>query len=407
MVIKITNEFSASGPALGYFYQSRYSLYLLLNNPSNYSHISIERFDDVAFDNGGDPAELLQLKHHQNSTTTLTDSSSDLWRTIRVWSSAILNGEINPSEILFTLITTATALDGSVASKLRPVSASRNRDEEGALNILLSVANTSENISNKKFYDKFLELSLDEQRLLLKNMQVLDSSPNINDTKGHILRLLEFTTRPEYLEPLFQRLEGWWFQKVINQLNSLSCSSNTISFNELRSFIFDLQDQFHHDNLPIDFPRPSDDEKFELPQNNNIFIKQLELIMINEKRIHKAMSDYYRAYYQRSSWIQDGLIFPNEIENYEKNLVDEWERYFESMKECLEDDSTDSQKEKVGKNFFYSIDQKCDLYIRPKCTEPYVTRGSYHMLSDQLRIGWHVDFFKRLKHLISIAEESV
>lgn len=404
-MIKITNEFSANGPALGYFYQSRYSLYLLLNNPLNYSQISIERFDDVAFDNGRDPVELLQLKHHQNSTAKLTDSSSDLWRTIRVWSSAILNGEVNPSEILFTLITTATAPDGSAASKLRPVSASQYRDEEGALNILLNVANSLGNTSNQKFYDKFLELSLDEQRLLLKNIQVLDSSPNINDTKNHILRLLEFTTRPEYLEPLFQRLEGWWFQKVINHLSLVSSPSNTISYNELKSFIFDLQDQFHHDNLPIDFPNPLDDEEFELPQNNNIFIKQLELIMIGEKRIHKAMSDYYRAYYQRSSWIQDGLIYPSEIENYEKNLVDEWERYFEVMKECLEDDSTESKKENCGKKLFYSIDQKCDLYIRPKCTEPYVTRGSYHMLSDQLRIGWHVDFLERLKHLISIAEE--
>lgn len=362
MVIKITNEFSASGPALGYFYQSRYSLYLLLNNPLNYSQISIERFDDVAFDNGGDPVELLQLKHHQNSTTTLTDSSSDLWRTIRVWSSAILNGEINPSEILFTLITTATAPDGSAASKLRPVSASQYRDEEGALNILLNIANNHGNTSNKKFYDTFLKLSLDEQRFLLKNMQVLDSSSNINDTKKHILRILEFTTRPEYLEPLFQRLEGWWFQKVINQLSLVSCSPSTISSSELKSFIFDLQDQFHYDNLPIDFPKPLDDEEFELPQNNNIFIKQLELIMVSERRIRKAMSDYYRAYYQRSSWIQDGLIFPNEIENYEKNLIDEWERYFESMKEFLEDDSTESQKEKFGKKLFYSIDQKCDLY---------------------------------------------
>lgn len=28
-------------------------------------------------------------------------------------------------------------------------------------------------------------------------------------------------------------------------------------------------------------------------------------------------------------------------------------------------------------------------------------RGSYHILANQLKIGWHVDFFDRLKQLLN------
>lgn len=27
-------------------------------------------------------------------------------------------------------------------------------------------------------------------------------------------------------------------------------------------------------------------------------------------------------------------------------------------------------------------------------------RGSYHMLANQLKVGWHIDFYDRLKRLL-------
>ena len=42
-----------------------------------------------------------------------------------------------------------------------------------------------------------------------------------------------------------------------------------------------------------------------------------------------------------------------------------------------------------------------DIRIRPKCQEAFIMRGSYHILANQLKIGWHVDFFERLKQLLN------
>jgi hypothetical protein len=48
------SNFSAGPSALGYLYQARYALYLLLLAEEE-AALSIERFDDVAFEQNGTP----------------------------------------------------------------------------------------------------------------------------------------------------------------------------------------------------------------------------------------------------------------------------------------------------------------------------------------------------------------
>jgi len=79
----MSRDFSAGESVLGYLYQSRYALYLLLTRID--SNITIEKLDDITFEEGFSPIELLQLKHHVNSTASLTNSCPDLWRTARIW----------------------------------------------------------------------------------------------------------------------------------------------------------------------------------------------------------------------------------------------------------------------------------------------------------------------------------
>ena len=62
--------------------------------------------------------------------------------------------------------------------------------------------------------------------------------------------------------------------------------------------------------------------------------------------------------------------------------------------------ATEEEKAKEGRQLFSDIEKK-DIRIRPKCQEAFIMRGSYHILANQLKIGWHVDFFDRLKQLLN------
>ena len=70
------NKFDATASMVGYFYQCRYALFAAIvavrEKPS--AEISIEKLDDVAFEQSGLPIELIQTKHHIHEEGTTADA---------------------------------------------------------------------------------------------------------------------------------------------------------------------------------------------------------------------------------------------------------------------------------------------------------------------------------------------
>ena len=138
----------ATEQMLGYLYQVRYALALLLDNDNPEFQISIERFDDVAFSQDGEPKQLIQLKHHVQKSGNLTDSSTDLWRTLKVWIDTIAKSPEILNETSFLIITTAFAPDESASFCLKKDS---NRNVEIAYRKLEVICKRSENKGHKKY----------------------------------------------------------------------------------------------------------------------------------------------------------------------------------------------------------------------------------------------------------------
>lgn len=396
------NMFDASASALGYLYQVRYALLLLLGATPR-DEISVEFLDDIAFEREGEPRELFQTKHHVTSQASLSNASSDLWKTIRIWSTAYKENLLNANTML-TLITTSTSTENTAARKLRPNSL-QGRDVNGALQILRQVASTSSSITNKLAYEVYLSLSDAEQAELINKIRIIDNAPDILSVRTMIENKLAIVTRPQYIGPLCERVEGWWFNRVIMHLSEPQ--GDTISFLELSSFMNDIAEQFFTDNLPIDFFDLVAPDESNIPERNRIFIEQLKLISVNQPRIRKAIEDFYKAYAQRSRWIREDLLYIGEIERYEKLLVDEWERLFLIAQESLGENATEENLKDTGKTLYNLVETKLNISIRPRCSTPYVMRGSYHMLANDLMVGWHPEFLGRLQHLIRKAEEAV
>ncbi len=62
----MTADFSANLSVLGFSYQTKYALWLLLKTGRDEpeAELSVERLDDVALETKGTPSELVQTKHH-------------------------------------------------------------------------------------------------------------------------------------------------------------------------------------------------------------------------------------------------------------------------------------------------------------------------------------------------------
>lgn len=373
----------------GYLYQSLLGLYLILQSKSQ-SRIFIERFDDLEFAKDGEPLELIQVKHKIKSRGSLTNASPDLWNTVKNWIVSINTGIVDIKNSIFTIMTTETAKENSAAHFLRN---SKERDPVKALEILEEISTKSISKDNQDAYNIFKNFSYDKKYQLMSNFYVNDKIPTINEIEDKIKDSLQWAVRRHHKDLLYERLLVWWLRNTIRRLSGISLEP--ISFEEIDAIIHDLADQFKSENLPIDFKdfQPSDEQILSAKQM--IFVRQLEMILITEPRIKKAISDYYKAFNQRSRWVRDKLLFIDELKAYEDELIDEWDRLREEVTSKFSKKLSDEEMKQVGQSVFYTLDRS-EHCIRKECTEPYVMRGSYHMLSDQKRIWWHPDFLNRL-----------
>lgn len=95
----------AAPSAVGYPHQTWWALVELLRSGADRpdAAITLELHDDVAWEQAGNPTQLLQVKHHQQTQRALTDASTDLWRTLRVWMDTATPGDATGAQVDFVL----------------------------------------------------------------------------------------------------------------------------------------------------------------------------------------------------------------------------------------------------------------------------------------------------------------
>lgn len=390
----------APGQLSGYLYQVLAALLLLLEAQEPEAKLCIERFDDVAFIEDDLPQVMVQTKHQLTKRGNLGDTSVDLWRTINSWCDSIKKYRSTTADTRFIIVTTAIAKEDSAASHLAKFS---GRDWRKAKDILLNIAKTDTGKTNNPFYQAFLALEPDEQENLVKHIYICDMSPSISDIKISIMPYIRIITLPPFEQRVYDKVIGWWIRNIIQCL--VSVEPVFISYRQLQQELFDIGSEYKADSLPIDvdpFYQPTDEELEALSPQNRIFIEQLNLIALSHDRLKRCIRDYYNAYRQRSQWVRESLLFIDDLTKYEKALIDEWDRLFIIMKEHLEDYGntvSDDQKRKQGKSLFDRVEE-LNFPIRKNVSQPFIMRGTFHQLANQLKVGWHVDYMKRLCHLL-------
>lgn len=355
----------------------------------------IEGLDDIALTHPGGHVNLEQLKHHVTSIADLTDSSSDLWKTLRVWSTALKAGTIDGASTSLTLLTTGVAGAHSIAAMLRDDDV---RDEAKALEGLRRVASTSTNAALAPSFRAFAGLARGQQEELISAVRILDSATDIVGLDVRIRERLLFSAQPQYVAAVQQRLEGWWFSRVAEQL--INGSTEPIPQLRVQEMVAEIAAEYRDDSLPITFlqrlPAAIDPDS-----DDRLFVRQLREITSSNERLEFAIVDYYRAFEQRAEWVREHLLVDTDLEAYESRLCDELRRHRLALEDELALDRSNADSCKSFGLKLYNWAQSAHLPIRPRVTEPYVTRGSFHMLANcdepELRVWWHPLFLDRLR----------
>jgi hypothetical protein len=379
--------FTAPSAAAGYYYQARLALFesLRLANGPDAVDVAIERLDDISFELNGKPLELLQTKHHINKVGDLTDKSPDLWKTIRSWSEATKAKPSLPGQTRLALITTGQAPSLSAASFLRP---GEDRDVDRAESLLVEAARSSDNQALKEAFAAFESLAPDMRKSLLRAIEVLDQAPVLAELETSIedrLRLIAPRGKAAIAREL---LEGWWWPRICRALQE---GGGLISILELETKLDDIRDALKRDALPINMEHVEPLETELEVLNEMTFVGQLLHVGVGDNQVQYAKRDYYRAFTQRSQWIRQNLLFDGEVARFEKILIEEWQPRFESMCSRLAPEVDDRMIRQAGQELYYWVETEARFPFRTVSAR-FLNVGSYHILANELRLGWHRDY---------------
>ena len=381
---------SAAQSAAGYMYQARLALLEALRYAYSDSgiEIAVEKLDDVSFEKDGSALELLQTKHHLKKSGDLTDSSVDLWKTLRVWAEASKADPSLPGRTRFALVTTAQAPTGSAASYLRPADAG-NRDPAKAEAILLEAGGASQNTALAKAITAFTVLTPEMRSALVAAIEIIDRAPLIADMESSIEERLRMIAPRGKAALAREHLEGWWWPRICAALQAET--PGTISVLEVEQKLDDIRDSLKRDALPFDMAdvEPPQEELDSLEEMR--FVQQLRSIGIGANRLQYAKRDFYRASTQRSQWARQNLLFDGEVGRFDRTLVEEWQPRFAQMCDGLPEVCIAAALREAGHKLYGWVEIDARFPLRTT-TSRFLNVGSYHILADDLRVGWHRDY---------------
>lgn len=406
MTEKATDHYSAGEQGLGYIYQARLALLQLLQFSED-TAIFLEKDDDLDFIDGSGAKSLASLKH-KTTGDRLTDLSPDFWKSVNIWLVRYKRDGRAASNMRFFLFTTGKVSTGSFLALLLPDQPVASRDAAALTELVDAALSASTSKLIAPIAAAFNELSHTEKQDFLERILILDGSPRIDDIPALIRNKHMRPIRREYREFVFERLEGWWTDTVIKHL---TCARPEGIFGyEVSDKLSNFAEEYKADNLPITFRGKLPADEIDTDADLRLFVAQLREIGISSNRIRSAILDYYRAFEQRSAWARENLLVLGEVEDYEDRLTDEWGRYKEVAFEKLKDDSAEEALCEAGAALYnwaeFETGKIESLRIRARVTEPYILRGSFHILADSTpepKVYWHPRFLDRLGNVLGVA----
>ncbi len=397
------NLYSAAEQALGYVYQIRFAL--LQTFKLNESTVCfIEKDDDIDFSDPDEGKILASLKH-KAAGDSLSDLSPDFWKSVRIWLNYYQNEKsaFSRNDLSFFLFTTGKIPEGSILKMFIPNSELKT-DYAYEMKTVLE---KSKSKTLKKIFELINNVPEDDLNHFFSCITIFDSQERIQDIPQIIINQRLRTVRAAFREKVYERLEGWWFNECIDLLTGNR--NEPISVQEVSGKLSFIAEEYHADNLPIEFEYAEPDEGIFPDSDDRLFVKQLRAIGLKSERIKRAILDYYRAFQQRNSWLREFADLNGELETYDDRLVDEWSRLKEIVFEELEEDSPEEAIQKTARNLLNQISTSnhINLRIRPRVSATFVHMGSYHILANESspRIFWHPHFEERIKEILDEVEK--
>lgn len=368
---------SAAGPYLGFGLQTVRLCARLLSEPRD-SVVYVEYEDDVSVSYADGATLLEQVK--RTTKNPLADWSSDLWKTIHNWLED--HGPIAGSDITGLCIHVSPLhAPGPFAAALL---SANTPDEIDKLVAEIKKASTSVRKKSKAYpyVQRFLDADPAEQLALAQRFQIAAEDDPLAAIGAHFARAVSATLLGSIIS--FALGEA---KRQTDRLLEMGVPGglNAGEFQDrVRLFVQSI-------NLPayfdFDLPSPAPNDVDAVHSSKPVFIRQLEIIDIDKRQQLNAVSDYLRASASKTKWGADGILLPESLDEWDKNLSSRHAAICDSF--ALLHSHLDDVKRGMA---IYAECRRLSMTLQGKTVPDHFTHGCFNDLSDCKRIGWHPNF---------------
>lgn len=269
---------------------------------------------------------------------------------------------------------------------------SSDRNATAAERLLLNVAEEDPGPEGTALTRKrFRELAARARGTLLSKIEVRDATAGVGDFREELQEVLgPFALPGVGVDEFLDKLVGWWERRAVDLLLR---RRTTVTHQEVREEVIRLRDQYGIRALPAPDPALPHElsEVVIAAYAGTPFVRQLELIAVRDQRVQLAVRDYHRAYTQRSRWLEQGVLAPEELTEWEDRLHGEWEHAWHRMLDTLEEPDDETAQAAAGKQLYGDLEQSALNPLRDG-RDRFLHVGTLNGMADICRIGWHPDF---------------
>lgn len=400
----MTNRTLVPDKLQGYLLQVRHMLYELISVDDRI--VSIEKLDDVAVEADG-KVIAEQIKSVTSANNPIAERSSVFWKTLYNWCTYIETGTLPPGAIMrFVVVSNGIITPGNIQASF--MNAHSDPDAKKALaDAKKSILGTAQDDSATDMYAtlpdsyrEYIRYLFDDSRTkivcdMIKSMEI-EIHNNTYD-KALLNRFSNQVGIPsEYVDLLLTDMLGWVTQTV--ESFTKDNKPAYISAADYRKAL-NTQIRAYNTNAVLRAVSqvPSQTEQSGEVERLDTYIRQLQLIEMDEATLYEAASDFLRAKIDKIEWAQRGIVHAQSFENYRDALYRIWTNQKHLMELQYRTDPIACGQAVYFKCRDDSARQKLQGVEAP----PFFGSGSLHDLAntptDSPKIGWHPQYVTLLK----------
>lgn len=377
---------TAAGQLLGYQLQLQRALVHLLQSGSG-SSVSIEVTGDVAvtLGNGG---KIEEEDKSSLNTNPVTNKSTDLWKTFYNWINALNDNSVHFEGTKFILYANHEGKKGVVDAL------SDAQSPEEVNKCVAEVENLFESLESTHPIRPYLSHILshkDTFRAIVRSFEFIVGSKTGSEEINQVLSEIILVSQ-HHVDYIHDELLGWITNSV---MASIAASTPAIlSWEEYQKKFVVLFERVRAREL-IDFTKEYAADHKEVQEQFKeypTYLKQLQIIDIEEREQVSAVSDFLRRKVNADKWIESELIDEASAQEFEESLKSYWHSTIKklSITEKL------LKPEERGQLLYHDCKVR-QATIGNQPVLSHFVRGTYHNLANENEIGWHESWSDLLK----------